>query len=222
MFDFPFLIWRDEWLILPLVRAAVGKAARGAAWLLLGMAVAAVLELLLLYSGVLAGVLLGWFSSACGVLAFVLSLLVLPWCLIVLAAGRGVYLSRLLSVSAALFGLLFLVCEGYTAVSGSSLLPQHGLLPFLILLLVVPLLSINSGRFAAAPRLLRGRVMAGFVLYLSAWLGDTPELYELGVLFKIACCWAAFTPLRALADMAPRVVGLPPVEEEKKEDSPPQ
>lgn len=222
MFDFPFLIWRDEWLILPMVRAAVGKAARGAAWLLLAMAVAAVLELLLLYSGVWAGVLLGWFSNVCGVVAFVLSLLLLPWCLIVLAAGRGVYLSRAVSVSAALFGLLHLVCAGYSLVSGSSLLPQQGLLPLLIMLLVVPLLSLNSGRFAAASRLLRGRVMAGFVLYLLAWLGDTPELYELGVLLKIACSAAVFTPLRALADIAPRVVGLPPVEEEKKEDSPTQ
>lgn len=222
MFDFPFLIWRDEWLILPMVRAAVGKAARGAAWLLLAMAVAAVLELLLLYSGVWAGVLLGWFSNVCGLLAFVLSLLLLPWCLIVLAAGRGVYLSRAVSVSAALFGLLHLVCEVYTAVSGRLLLPQQGLLPLLLMVCILSLLGVNWGRFAALSAWSRRRVIAAFVLYLCALLGDTPEIILLGVLFKIACCWAAFTPLRALADMAPRVVGLPPVEEEKKEDSPPQ
>lgn len=222
MFDFPFLIWRDEWLILPLVRAAVGKAARGAAWLLLGMAAAAVLELLLLYSGVLAGVLLGWFSNVCGLLAFVLSLLVLPWCLIVLAAGRGVYLSRSLSVSVALFGLLYLVCEVYTAVSGRLLLPQQGLLPLMLMVFTLSLLGANWGRFEAASAKLRGRVIAAYVLYLGALMSDMPEIILLGVLFKIACCWAAFTPLRALADMAPRVVGLPPVEEEKKEDSPTQ
>ncbi len=222
MFDFPFLIWRDEWLILPMVRAAVGKAARGAAWLLLAMAVAAVLELLLLYSGVWAGVLLGWFSNVCGLLAFVLSLLLLPWCLIVLSAGRGVYLSRAVSVSAALFGLLYLVCEVYTAVSGRLLLPLQGLLPLLLIVFTLSLLGVNWGRFAALSAWSRGRVIAAFVLYLCALLGDTPETILLGVLFKIACCAAAFTPLLALADMAPRVVGLPPVEEEKKEDSPPQ
>lgn len=222
MFDFPFLIWRDEWLILPLVRAAVGKAARGAAWLLLAMAAAAVLELLLLYSGVWAGVLLGWFSNVCGLLAFVLSLLLLPWCLIVLSAGRGVYLSRAVSVSAALFGLLYLVCEVYTAVSGRLLLPQQGLLPLLLLVFTLSLLGVNWGRFAALSAWSRGRVIAAFVLYLCSLLGDTPETILLGVLFKIACSAAAFTPLRALADIAPRVVGLPPVEEEKKEDSPTQ
>lgn len=214
MFNFPFLIWRDEWLILPVVRDFVAKTARCCAWLLLAMAAAAVAEILLLNFGVLTGVLLGLFSYGCGLLVFSLSLWLLVWCLIVLAAGRGVYQSRALSVTAALFGLLHVVCEGYSMVTGCLLLPQQGLLPLLLTLLVLSLLGANWGRFAAVSPWLRARVIAAFVLYLCALLGDTPEVIIMGVLFKIACCAAAFMPLRALAGIAPRVVGLPPVEEE--------
>lgn len=215
MFDFPFLIWRDEWLILPMVRQAVSKLAACAAWLSIIMAVTALIELLLLVSGVPLGVVFGFISHLCGVLLLVSGVLLLPWCLVVLTAHRGGQITRTLALFAALFAVLHALCEALLWVGGISLLPQQGVLPLLLVFVSVCVIFLNWGNLEAASPVLRVRLMGGFLFYLFALISDTPDVFMLGAVFKIACCWAVFRPLRCLSDMAVRVIGLPPVEEEE-------
>lgn len=211
MFDFPFLIWRDEWLILPVVRTAVGRLAKACTWFCVAMAAAAVFELCLLYAGVPFGVLFGWFSYAGGVLLMMGAMLLLPWCLIVLAARRGVPATRPIAVLGALFGVIYGVSSLFTLLTGVVLLPQQGVLGLLLVVFSVLIICINWGYAEAAGTFARVRLIAAFVFYLLAILGDSPATYEAGVIFKLACCWAAYNPLSYLSAMAPRVVALPPV-----------
>lgn len=214
MFNLPFLCWKDEWLILPPLRTAVAWAATCCAWLSVLMAVFALAALGLLYAGMPQSELLAWVSYCMGVLLFAGTLLLVPWCLVVLTAGRGSYLSRPFAVALAGAGVLYAVCVGYSQVTGELLLPLQGVLPFMAAVVILPLFSVNWGRMTALPHAGRLRLPAAYVLYMLSLIGDNPVIYEAGVLFKIACCWALFSPLRALAAMAPRIIGLPPIDAE--------
>lgn len=201
--------WKDEHLLLPVVRLAVGKVSAACAWAAAVMGVAAAAEFALLEAGIPMGVLCGLLSHLCMVLLLALLPAVLLWCHIVLLAGRGMRGTRYLLLLCLWFGPLFCVCEVYTLLHGKPLLAQQGLLPLLEIVAVITALSLNWGRMEALSVAQRIRLNALPLLLLFACVTDTPETLLSAAVFKLILFGTAFRPLRQLAQYAPRVVSLP-------------
>lgn len=213
MLDPFFWRWQDEYLILPWVRTLFGHVAGGTAWLALAMALGAAAEVALLAVGVPFGVLFGMLSAVCTALMTAGVGLLLPWCCVVLLAGRGFYMGRWGAFFAAFFGVVHALCANYLLVAGDCLLAQQFLLPLFLPLIWLVLLGAHWWHMGALSVTGRLRLIAFCLFYLAAAVTDMPELLPACALFKIAAAWALFSPLRRLARFAPRVVGLPPVKE---------
>ncbi len=211
MLDPLFWRWQDEYLILPWVRTLFGRAAGAAAWLVLGMAAGAAAEMALLLAGVPLGVAFGFLSAACTALVTAAVGLLLPWCGVVLLAERGSYAGRCTAYFFAIFCVISALCELFLMVTGDCLLAQQWLLPLVLPPVWLFLLVCHWWRMGALPVAGRLRLIAFCLFFLAAAVTDMPELLPLCALFKIAAAWAVFSPLRRLARLAPRVVGLPPV-----------
>lgn len=210
--------WHDEWLILPAVRPWVSRLAACCAWLAAGSAALAAAEILLALGNAAPSLLCGLLSHAATELLFILSVPLILWCHIVLAAQRGLTATRYLLLFCLLFTALHAVCCVFTAVTGELLLALQGLLPLLLPLLVHTAMAANWHHIAALPRFMRFRIIAAPVCIPLICVTDIPGSILLAVLFKALLCWAVWAPLRQLAAFAPRVVGLPPKAEEEATD----
>lgn len=211
--------WRDEWLILPVVRGWVGRMAAACAWLAAGYAVSAAAEIAAGVAGFSVSVLFGLLTQAAGQLFFLLYLPLALWCHIVLLAGRGLLLTRGMLLFCLLMAFVHLACLLFTLCTGETLLVQQGLLPLLLTVLLQLGGIFNWGRMAAAPLLLKLRGMAAPLLWLCAYVTDAPETLPAAVFFKALLCLCVFVPLRRLAYYAPLIVSLPPLESSEKEEA---
>lgn len=211
--------WRDEWLILPVVRGWVSRMAAACAWAVAAYAATAAAEIATGVGGFSVSVLFGLLTQAAGQLFFLLYLPLALWCHIVLLAGRGLPLTRSILLFCLLMAFVHLGCLLFTLCTGETLLAQQGLLPLLLALLLQLGGILNWGRLAAAPLLLKLRGMAVPLLWLCAYVTDAPETLPAAVFFKALLCLCVFVPLRHLAYYAPLIVSLPPQENSEEEEA---
>lgn len=203
---------RIEYHLLPLVKRAVAVLAHVCRYSLVGCAVLAVAELaLMLLRLPLAGILCGMVSSL--LLPWSLAVLVVlaAWCVPVLLAGQGVWLSRWMLRLGALLALLVPLCWGYSMVAGKLLLYRQSELPLILGVLLLGAALVNIPRMAAASRRLQVRVVALPLLLLAAYCLDVPGALVICTVAKLLAAWVAAAPLRLLASVAPRVISMPGV-----------
>lgn len=211
-------------LIYPVVKRAVAAMARLTAWgyVLLALLWLGGLGLILTAAnfdeagaGAASGVLV--LSMACLVwLRVGLESLLLPclyvsalWCHHVLLAQRGVVVTRWLLLFLLFFAFLHPVCELYTCCTGNTLLANQFLLPAVLYGALVAAFAFNWFCMAALPLHLRLCLLAfGLCLLGQYILGGS-------VLLLLLPCFC-FVPLYRLAQLAPLVVSLPPMEHEPK------
>lgn len=211
--------WRDEWLILPVVRGWVSRMAAACAWLAAGCAVSAAAEIVFgLLNVPMAALPCGLLSQAAAFLFFLLLEPLVLWCHIVLLAGRGTVFTRGLLVFTLLFTAVYAVCALFTLCTGEALLAQQGLLPLLLPMLLQVCVVINWERMTAAPQALKVQAAGTPLLWLGAYITDVPETLLAAVLFKALLCYCVFVPLRSLAHYAPLIVSLPPRESSGKDE----
>lgn len=211
--------WRDEWLILPVVRRWVGRMAAACAWAVAAYAATAAAEIATGVGGFSVSMLFGLLTQAAGQLFLLLYLPLALWCHIVLLAGRGLLLTRGLLLFCLVMAFVHLVCLLFTLCTGETLLAQQGLLPLLLAVLLQLGGILNWGRMTAAPLLLKLRGMAAPLLWLCAYVTDVPETLPAAVFFKALLCLCMFVPLRHLAYYAPLIVSLPPQESSGEEEA---
>lgn len=203
---------RIEYHLLPQLKQAVAVLAHVCRYSLVGCAVFALAELALMplrfpLAGILCGmvssVLLPWSIAVLAVLA--------AWCLPVLLAGRGLWLSRWLLRVGALLAPLVPVAWGYSVVTGKLLLYRQAELPLILGVLLLGTALVNIPRMAAAPWQLQVRVVALPLLLLVAYCLDVPGVLVICTVVKLLAAWVALLPLRLLASTAPRVISMPSV-----------
>lgn len=211
--------WHDEWLILPAVRAWVGRAATCAAWLAGAAACTAVAEIVLAPCIPPLALLCGMLSQATLGLFFYFLPPLMLWCHIVLLGLRGFWVTRYLLLFCLFLTAVHAVCHVYSLFSDSPLLPQHGLLAIIVPLLLHLSTGANWGNMAAAPRLLKIQALAAPLVWLLAYGTDVPETLPAAVLFKVLLCLCMWIPLRRLARYAPLIVSLPPQESSGEDES---
>lgn len=212
--------WRDEWLILPVVRGWVGHLAAACAWLAAGCAVSAAAETAFgLLNVPMAALPCGLLSQAAAFLFFLLLVPLVLWCHIVLLTGRGTAFTRGLLMFVLVMTAAYAVCALFTLCTGEALLAQQGLLPLLLPILLQVCVTINLERMAAAPQALKAQAVAAPLLWLFAYVTDAPQTLLAAVLFKALLCYCVFVPLRQLAHYAPLIVSLPPRENSGEEEA---
>lgn len=212
------LEWRDEYLIFPAVKRAVARVAKATAWGLVGVALLWLAGLLIVVVSLALcdSVSVGAWDAACLALVtclreLLLSLL-LPclflqalWCHLVLLAGRGLFITRWLLAALFFFAFLHTVCHVYVLATGELLLVNQFLLPALLYSVLPCVFVLNWFHMAAAP--LRLRVL--LLLFLLTLMGQYILNGSVLLLLLPAFGWV---PLRALAQIAPLIVSLPPKE----------
>lgn len=212
--------WRDEWLILPVVRGWVSRMAAACAWLAAGCAVSAAAEMVFgLLNVPMAALPCGLLSQAAAFLFFLLLVPLVLWCHIVLLLWRGTAFTRGLLVFVLVLTAAYAVCALFTLCTGEALLAQQGLLPLLLPILLQVCVAINMERMAAAPQALKLRAIGTPLLWLFAYVTDVPGMLLAAVLFKALLCYCVFEPLRQLAHYAPLIVSLPPLENSGEDDA---
>ncbi|MBQ8516692.1 MAG: hypothetical protein IJ498_03835 [Akkermansia sp.] len=204
----------DDFLILPGVRGTVGKLAALARTGLMLCAILSIAEVVFLSGGyLLMGVLSGVLSSVIlNLELFVLSLLVL-WCHDVLLLERGYGFTRFLGYLAAFFSVICPVCTLYTTFTEKQLLLNQALLPFIVCLLFLLIFFVNLPNMEAATRILKIRLGIFPILTMCIFVFDQPGALLFAGIGKLLLLMIMAHPLRQLADIAPRVISMPPTEE---------
>ena len=199
-----------EYHILPLVKRIVGRGATLAQYTLWGCALLALAELVLLPLRMpLAGICCGMASGGLYALGLAFIVALMAWCHTVLLAEQGIGLTRWLVRVGAALAPLFPVCWGYTLVTGQLLLYRQNELPLILGGILVISSVLNIFRMAAAPWQLQARIVAVPVLLLLAFCCDVPGLLVVSAVCKLLCAWLSSSPLRTLADVAPRIISMP-------------
>ena len=199
-----------EYHILPQVRRVVGQCATVARFVLWSCALLALAELVLLpLRFPLAGILCGLLSGTLLALGLALLAVVLAWGHTVLLAGQGNVLTRWLVRVGACLAPLLPLCWVYTLFSGRLLLYRQAELPLILGSILLGAALVNIPRMAAAPWPLQVRIVALPALLLLVYCTDMPGLLVFSAVFKLLTAWVAASPLRLLADFAPRIISMP-------------
>lgn len=201
-----------EYHLLPPVKRGVARLAALTRYSLVACAVFALGELVLLpLRFPLAGIVSGMISST--LLAWCIALLTVlaAWCQPVLLANQGIWLSRWLLRIGALFAPLIPICWGYSLVCGQNLLYRQGELPLILAACMLCAAVFNIFHMAAAPAGLKVRLILLPILLLLTCCCDMPGLLIYSCVFKLLATWAAGTPLRQLASIAPRIISMPDI-----------
>ena len=211
----------EDMLILPAVKGSVGKLAAAAR---IGLMICALLSVAEISFFSTAYTTVG---VACGVLSsfvlnlelFMLSLLAL-WCHEVLLLERGYGFTRFMGYLAAFFSVLCPICMLYTSCTGTLLLLNQSLLPFIACMLLLLIHLINLPNMEAASLLLRIRLGAFPILTMLIFIFDQPGTLLFAGIGKVLLLLLLAQPLRQLADIAPRVISMPPTENPDEQRSP--
>lgn len=200
----------DDFPILPGVKNTIGKLAGLARTGLMLCALLSVAEILFFSSDYTAtGVICGLLSCILLNLELpVLSILIL-WCHDVLLPERGYAFTRFLSGPAIILSIACPVCTLYTAFTGNPLLLNQALLPFTVCLMMETIYLTNLSNMGAASRFLRIRLGLFPILTGLIFLFDQPGGILFAAIGKVLLLLLLAQPLRQLADIAPRVIGMP-------------
>ena len=199
-----------EYHLLPVVKRCAGHLATALRWVLVACALLAVAELVLLpLHQVLAGILCGIVSSFLLQLGLCLLVVLAAWCHAVLLAEQGTVVTRWLLRVGAILSPLAPICWAYTLFSGELLLYRQAELPLILGVLLLVAALVNIPRMAAARWHLQLRVVVLPLLLLLVQLCDVPGLLWICAVFKLLAAWLAFSPLRLLASLAPRIISMP-------------
>jgi len=163
-----------------------------------------------------------YFLNIIQALNYILSLLfisglglILPWCHRVLLAHRGDEFTRHLSLLAPFFTLIILTCTGYSIVTGKLLLASQDNAPLLLAVIIscCGLINLNSMRAAS----IRQRVQINLIPLLLLLIIFLSEIGEpmISNLLRILLFCISYPLLKLLAQSAPRILQLPPLEEEE-------
>lgn len=199
-----------EYHLLPPVKRGVAVLANLTRYSLVACAGLALAELaLILLRFPLAGIVSGIISSTLLACCIALLAVLAAWCQPVLMAKQGIWLSRWMLRIAALFAPLVPICWGYALVCGRNLLYRQAELPLILATCMLCSAVFNIFHMAAASRGLRTKLILLPILLLLAYCCDMPGLLVFGTVFKLLATWAAATPLRQLASIAPRIISMP-------------
>ena len=199
-----------EYHILPVVKQSAGHLATALRWVLAACALLTVAELVLLpLHQVLAGILCGIASSFLLQLGLCLLVVLAAWCHAVLLADQGSVITRWMLRVGAILAPLAPICWVYTLFSGELLLYRQAELPLILAVLLLFAALVNIPRMAAARWHLQARVAALPLLLLLVQLCDVPGLLLSCAALKLLAAWLAFSPLRQLASLAPRIISMP-------------
>lgn len=210
----------EDTLILPAVKRTVGVLARIALIGLIMSAILSVAEILLLAIGFLRiGIICGVTGSLILAIETLILCLLTAWCHRVLLFQRGYSLTGCLALTTIIICLAWPVCLVYSLLTGKLLLNNQGLLPILICFLLQLIHLFNLTNMAAASLCLKIRLgMAPFLL-LWIYVCDQPGLILMACIGKLLLWVLLAAPLRQLADIAPRIISMPPTEEHSNDES---
>lgn len=204
----------EDFLILPGVKGCAGKLAAAARIGLMICVLLSVAEISFFPTEHTA------VGVACGVLSsFILNLeltalsLLALWCHEVLLLERGYGFTRFMGYLAVFLSVLCPVCTLYTTFTGNLLLLNQALLPFIVCVLLLLIHLINRPNMEAASLLLRIRLGAFPILTMLIFIFDQPGILVIAIVGKVLLLLLLAQPLRQLADIAPRVISMPPTEE---------
>lgn len=209
----------DDMLILPAVKGGVGKLAAAARIGLMICVVLSVAEILFLSFGYpRTGVLSGVLSSVILNLELTALSLLTLWCHEVLLLERGYGFTRFMGYLAVFFSVLCPVCTLYTTFTEKLLLLNQSLLPFIVCMLLLLIHLINLPNMKAASLWLRIRLGTFPILAMLIFIFDQPGMLVIAIISKVLLLLLLAQPLRLLADIAPRVISMPPTEEAEVEE----
>lgn len=200
----------EDFPILPGVKTTIGRLAGLARTGLILCALLSVAEIMFLthdYTAI--GVICGLLSSLLLNLELpILSVLIL-WCHEVMLPGRGYAFSRFLGGPVIIFSVSCPACTLYTVFTGTPLLINQALFPFIVCLMLEMIYLINLPNMGAATRFLKLRLgLLPFLLVLIFSL-DQPSGLLFAVIGKLLLLLLLARPLRQLANIAPRVISMP-------------
>lgn len=209
----------EDMLILPGVKGGVRALARIALIGLILSAVLSVVEILLLSSGFIRfGISCGVAGSLILALDTVMLSLLAAWCHRVLLFQRGYFLTACLAGSAFILSLAWSTSLIYSLLTGKLLLLNQGLIPMLICPVLLLIHLFNLPNMAAASLWLKIRLGIFPILLLFVYICDQPGLIMLAGIGKLLLWVLLAGPLRQLADLAPRVISMPPTKESDTEE----
>ncbi len=199
-----------EYHILPVVKQCAGHLATALRWVLAACALLTVAELVLLpLHLVMAGILCGIVSSFLLQLGLCLLVVLAAWSHAVLLADQGSVITRWMLRVGAILAPLAPICWVYTLFSGELLLYRQAELPLILAVLLFAAALVNIPRMAAARWHLQVRVVVLPLLLLLAQICDLPGLLWICAALKLLVVWLAFSPLRRLSTLAPRIISMP-------------
>lgn len=203
----------EDFLIYPLVKGGVARAAGAARWALAAVVLGSLAEIALSPFATPLAALSGLLAQVALAAAFLLLFLVGGWGHICLLAGQGIYLTRWSVPLLIFFSAVWVLCALWALVSAEPLLVNQAVLPLVLAVVGCCTVWLNLPRAAAAPRKLFIRLGVLPAVLLLVVVSDVPgPMLLLALPLKALALWLAWRPLRQLAAVAPRVVGLPPKE----------
>lgn len=209
----------DNFPILPKVRDCISRLAGLAGTGLTVCAVAAVAEITLFLIGLLLpGLICGVISSAFFALSTAALAVLFCWAHHVLLLERGLAFTRWLSNLIAFFAVVYAACKIFTLLTGTLLLQNQELLPYLLCGLLQLIFLMNLPYMAAAGRLLKIRLGFFPVLMLLIFFCDQPGLLIPAAIAKLVFRALLASPLRELRDLAPRIISMPAKESTENEN----
>lgn len=201
---------KDDFYIYPAVKKAASYIASACGWILIICCVLSVLEIALAMGGLLGAAIA--FGAVSQLLFFVqlsmLGLLTL-WCHTVLLGDRGTAISHFLCLLSIPFILLLPITQVYALVTHESLITNQEIYPFIICLILLLTALLNIPKMAAAPLLLKLRIVFFPFFLLGIAVTDFPGLLPIALAFKLGAAALAAGPLFQLANLAPRLVSMP-------------
>ncbi len=200
----------EDFLILPAVKSTIRVLSHIALIGLMLSAVLGVAEILLLSSGILrVGIICGMTGSLILALETVMLSLLAAWCHRVLLFQRGYFLTACLADGVIILSLAWSTSLIYSLLTGKFLLLNQGLIPMLICPVLLLIHLFNLPNMAAASPGLKVRLGIFPLLLLLIYLFDQPGGLLFASIGKLMLWVLLAGPLRQLADLAPRVIGMP-------------
>lgn len=208
-----------------LLYPSVKKSIAGVAWACIciqGLSLIVILLAVMEVSIVLAlGGEKSFFLSFIQPLNYILSLffisgigLLLPWCHSVLLAQRGHEFTRYFSILASFFAIIILISTSYSLIMGKALLASQDTAPIYLAVIIITcgLMNLDSMRAAS----IRQRLQINLIAPLSLMIIPLSEVGEpfISNILRIALFFVTYPLLKLLAQSAPNIVQLPPLEEE--------
>ncbi len=182
-----------------------------------------------------------WASSICGLLAWLpfpprefLALMdlqliflillsaclgiLLPWCHLVLLYASGFVITRYLSSVGIILSLLTLISFTYSLIMKEALITNQGTLPILTSLLVLIGIVLNFLSLQALSWLHRIYLLLIPLLYLVSYTSSQVKANLVSSPATLLLLLVSYPLLKGLKSIAPRIISLPPKEDEESED----